>query len=55
MRKQNIEERVESRVYFEQLEDWVRERIQGWVQELLEEEVTELLRNVSTTLRHFGE
>ena len=24
MRKQNIEERVESRVYFEQLEDWVR-------------------------------
>ena len=43
MRKQNIEERVESRVYFEQLEDWVRERIQGWVQELLEEEVTELL------------
>ena len=27
MRKQNIEERVESRVYFEQLEDWVRERI----------------------------
>ena len=36
MRKQNIEERVESRVYFEQLEDWVRERIQGyslrWVQ-----------------------
>ena len=42
MRKQNIEERVESRVY-EQLEDWVRERIQGWVQELLEEEVTELL------------
>ena len=39
MRKQNIEERVESRVYFEQLEDWVRERIQGWVQELLEEEV----------------
>ena len=26
MRKQNIEERVESRVYFEQLEDWVRER-----------------------------
>ena len=34
---------MESRVYFEQLEDWVRERIQGWVQELLEEEVTELL------------
>ena len=41
--KKNIEESVESRVCFEQLEDWVRERIQGWVQELLEEEVTELL------------
>ena len=34
---------MESRVCFEQLEDWVREKIQGWVQELLEEEVTELL------------
>ena len=43
MSKQNIEESVESRVCFEQLEDWVREKIQGWVQELLEEEVTELL------------
>ena len=43
MSKKNIEESVESRVCFEQLEDWVRERIQGWVQELLEEEVTELL------------
>ncbi len=31
MRKQNIEESVESRVCFEQLEDWVREKIQGWV------------------------
>ena len=43
MSKQNIEGSVESRVCFEQLEDWVREKIQGWVQELLEEEVTELL------------
>ena len=43
MSKQNIEESVESRVCFEELEDWVREKIQGWVQELLEEEVTELL------------
>ena len=43
MRKKNIDERVESRVCFEQLEDWVRERIQGWVQGLLEEEVRELL------------
>ncbi len=43
MSKKNIEESVESRVCFEQLEDWVREKIQGWVQELLEEEVTELL------------
>ena len=43
MSKQNIEESVESRVCFEELEDWVREKIRGWVQELLEEEVTELL------------
>ena len=43
MSKQNIEKSVESRVCFEELEDWVREKIQGWVQELLEEEVTELL------------
>ena len=43
MSKQNIEESVESRVCFEELEEWVREKIQGWVQELLEEEVTELL------------
>ena len=43
MSKQNIEESVESRVCFEELGDWVREKIQGWVQELLEEEVTELL------------
>ena len=41
MSKQNIEESVESRVCFEELEDWVREKIQGWVQELLEEEVTD--------------
>ena len=31
MNKKNINESVESRVCFEQLEDWVRERIQGWV------------------------
>ena len=37
MSKQNIEESVESRVCFEELEDWVREKIQGWVQELLEQ------------------
>ena len=43
MSKQNIEESVESRVCFEELEDWVGEKIQGWVQELPEEEVTELL------------
>ena len=43
MRKKNIQGSVESRVCFEQLEDWVREKIQVWVQELLEEEVTELL------------
>ena len=43
MSKQNIRASEESRVGFEQLEDWVRGKIQGWVQELLEEEVTELL------------
>jgi transposase-like protein len=43
MSKQNIGASEESRVGFEQLEDWVRGKIQGWVQELLEEEVTELL------------
>ena len=34
MSKQNIEESVESRVCFEELEDWVGEKIQGWVREL---------------------
>ncbi|MDA2931479.1 transposase [Acidobacteria bacterium AH-259-O06] len=43
MKKENIDERSESRVCFEQLEDWVRGKIQFWVQELLEEEVTQLL------------
>ena len=38
-----IEGTVESRVCFQELEDWVREKVQSWVQELLEEEVTELL------------
>ena len=55
MRKENIQGSVESRVCFEQLEDWVREKIQVWVQELLEEEVTELLgrcKSVRHALRH---
>ena len=43
MKKNNIDEREESRVCFEELEDWVRAKIQGFVQELLEEEVTQLL------------
>jgi hypothetical protein len=43
MRKKNIEERQESRVCFEQLEEWAREKIQCWIQEVLEEEVTEFL------------
>ena len=34
---------MESRVCFEQLEEWVREQIQFYVQELLEDEVTQLL------------
>ncbi len=52
MSKQKIEESVESRVCFEELEDWVREKIQGWVQELLEEEV-EVDPIGWTTWRHF--
>ncbi len=43
MSKKNIDHSVESRVCFEQLEEWVREQIQFYVQELLENEVTELL------------
>lgn len=43
MSQKNIYQSLESRVCFEQLEDWVRAKIQTWVQELLEEEVTELL------------
>ena len=40
MKEKNIEGTVESRVCFQELEDWVREKVQSWVQELLEEEVT---------------
>ena len=43
MSKKNIDHSVESRVCFEQLEEWVREQIQFYVQELLEDEVTQLL------------
>ena len=43
MSKKNIDPSVESRVCFEQLEEWVREQIQFYVQELLEDEVTQLL------------
>jgi putative transposase len=43
MREKNIEPRQESRVCFEQLEEWARGKVQCWLQELLEEEVTELL------------
>ena len=43
MSKKNIDRSVESRVCFEHLEQWVRERIQWYVQKLLEDEVSELL------------
>ena len=43
MSKKNIDHSVESRVCFEQLEEWVREQIQFYLQELLEDEVTQLL------------
>ena len=35
MKEKNIEGTVESRVCFQELEDWVREKVQSWVQELL--------------------
>ncbi len=38
MSKKNIDRSVESRVCFEQLEEWVREQIQFYVQELLEDD-----------------
>ena len=41
MSKKNIDDNVESRVCFEQLEEWVREQIQFYVQELLEDQVTQ--------------
>ncbi len=37
MSKKNIDHSVESRVCFEELEEWVREQIQFYVQELLED------------------
>ncbi len=45
MSKKNIDDNVESRVCFEQLEEWVREQIQFYVQELLvlEDQVTQPL------------
>jgi len=43
MRDVTIEEGAESRVCWERLEEWAREKVQEFVQELLEEEVTELL------------
>ena len=36
MKEKNIEGTVESRVCFQELEDWVREKVQSWVQELLD-------------------
>ena len=55
MKEKNIEGTVESRVCFQELEDWVREKVQSWVQELLEEEVTELLgRDKSERPRQSG-
>ena len=55
MKEKNIEKRQESRVGFEQLEDWVRGKVQDGLQELLEEEVTEWLgrgRNERRAGRH---
>ena len=45
MSKKNIDHSVESRICFEQLEEWVREQIQFYVQELLvlEDQVTQPL------------
>ncbi len=44
MNKEFIQERGgKTRIVFEELELWVRNRIEQWIQELLEEEVTSLL------------
>jgi putative transposase len=43
MRKQTTEESKASRVVWDNLDEWVREKVQEFIQSLLEEEITELL------------
>jgi hypothetical protein len=43
MKEKTIVAELESRVCFENLEDWSRLQVQGFIQRLLEDEVTELL------------
>lgn len=43
MREKNTNEQTESRVCYESLESWAREKMQGWLQDILEQEVTDLL------------
>ncbi len=43
MREKNTNEQSESRVCYESLEGWAREKMQGWLQDILEQEVTDLL------------
>ena len=43
MKKETINGKERSRVVWEDLEEWVRQKVQGFVQTIMEEEVTELL------------
>lgn len=43
MREINLNRESESRVCYESLETWAREKMQGWLQDILEQEVTDFL------------
>ena len=43
MRKQTTVASQPSRVVWDNLEEWVREKVQDFIQSLLEEEITELI------------
>ena len=51
MRENNTNEQSESRVCYESLEGWAREKMQGWIQDILEQEITDLLRRQKSERR----
>lgn len=51
MRKESTRSAPESRVYWEDLEEWVRGQVQRLIQELLEEEITEFLGRTKSARR----